>query len=543
MAYLILIPILLLFVAGAVGLFLGRKGVNGKTLVGAWLVLVFTLGFIVFAGLVAERESAGRKRIRELAAEIAEQSGGPLGGKQIFLAGYGAEPTPDQKAERERAKQAIEAVGGSVVDSLSKNIDVVIALTEADSEQIAKDLEKAEELEIKETLDLAAFQEALGESLQGYAETISKLRREQISVETWRNRHWTGNLFKPPKIVPLDDGTGLYGVTEEGTVDFKISGSGEQPLNIGAELAIFAPELGPQLAFLGVFEVKQAEKLQDNVLSVSIMPLTNPDNHDFNAWRLGARENQLLVFEDLPTDRWAADIKPRDGDAAPEQTSLEQAVADLTAGKSLPGEYWARVTVKNADAFEASVFSDDEQPQMQVSEGQEVELDAQTAQALQEDGVVTVEEVVRRRLLTDPLTALRGTRFETNAEGEIPAAGIEGIRRKLSLELASLTLMTDRIGTAHKATESETAAKKKMADDLSDDRDAWLEDLAFAKQALATLEDRDEQTTAALATARKQIAEKREELVKLTTEILAGAKQRATPASGSGSGGRRVAIP
>lgn len=543
MDYLILIPILLLFVAGAVGLILGRKGVNGKTLVGAWLVLVFTLGFIVLAGLVAERESAGRKRIRELAAEIAEQSGGPLGGKQIFLAGYGDEPTPDQKAEREGAKQAIEAVGGRVVDRLSNNTDVIIALNEGDSEQRAKNLEDAEKFEIKEKLDPDAFQKALGESLEGYADTISKLRREQISIETWRNRHWTGNLFEPPEIVPLDDGTGLYGVTEEGTVDFKISGSGDQPLNIGAELAIFAPELGPQLAFLGVFEVRQVEKLQDNVLSVSIMPLTKPDNHDFNAWRLGANENQLLVFEDLPTDRWAANIKPRDGDAASEEIPLEQAVADLTAGKSLPGEYWATVTIENADAFKAAVFGDDEQEQMQISEGQDVELDAQTAQALKEDGVVTVERVVRRRLLTDPLTALRGTRFKTRAEGEIPAAGIEGIRRKLSLEMASLTLMTGRIGTALAATESETIAKKKTGDDLSKDRDAWQEDLAFAKQALATLKARDEQTNAALATARKEIAEKREELVKLTTQIMARAKQRATPTLGNTPGGRRVAIP
>ncbi|MGA1619734.1 MAG: hypothetical protein ACO37F_14635, partial [Pirellulales bacterium] len=62
MNVLILVLILLLFVTGAVGLVLGRKGINTKTLIGAWLVLLSSLGFIYLAGRVAERERAWREK-------------------------------------------------------------------------------------------------------------------------------------------------------------------------------------------------------------------------------------------------------------------------------------------------------------------------------------------------------------------------------------------------------------------------------------------------------------------------------------------------
>ena len=132
-----------------------------------------------------------------------------------------------------------------------------------------------------------------------------------------------------------------------------------------------------------------------------------------------------------------------------------------------------------------------------------------------------IEKVVRRRLLADPLTALRGTRFETADQGDVPAAGIEGIRRRLAVELSSLTLMTDRIGTAKQATDREKQTKQQTAAALAKDKADWEEDLTFAKGALTRLEERVTQTDAELSEARRVIVQKRAELRELTAKIMA----------------------
>ncbi len=431
---LILVPILLLLVTGAVGLVLGRKGINTKTLVGAWLVLLSACGFIYLAGRVAERERAWRFEIRRLNDEI----------------------------------------------------EAVTAGAEA------------------------------GGSLAALATEQTQLRRTLDEVETWRNRYWTSAFFKPPTIQPSEDQTGLYEVTGDGVVELQLTGTAELPVNIGAELAIFFPDAEPEDAFLGIFGVNQVERSEEKILSIAIRPLTVPDDRDRQAWdnwelmlRAAAKVPQLLVFEDLPADRWAATIKPDEDEQGEEEVEIEQAATALAEGQGLPGVYWAAVTVENAAAFEG------------VAEGQSLELDLQTAQQLQQDGAVRIEKVVRRRLLADPLTALRGTRFETADQGDVPAAGIEGIRRKLAVELSSLTLMTDRIGTARQATDREKQTKQQTAAALAKDKADWEEDLTFAKGALTRLEERVTQTDAELSEARRVIVQKRAELRELTAKIMA----------------------
>lgn len=453
---LILAPIVLLLVTGAVGLVLGRKGINTKTLVGAWLVLLSAAGFIYLAGRVAERERAWRFEIRRLESEIEKVTNGA-------------------------------AAGGG--------------LNELATEQM-------------------------------------RLRRTLNEVETWRNRFWTSSFFKPPTIQPSDDQTGLYEVTGEGVVELQLAGTAELPVNIGAELVIFYPDAEPQYAFLGVFTVNQVERSEEKILSVSIRPLTRPDDRDRQAWdnwelmlRAAAKVPRLLVFEDLPTDRWAATVEPNDGVATETEIPLEQALAAVTAGGVLPGEYWATVAVQNDAAFEG------------VAEGQSLELDLQTAQQLQQDGAVSIKKVVRRRLLADPLTALRGTRFESTEQGDIPAAGIEGIRRQLAVELSSLTLMTERIGTARRATVNETQSKQQTAAAFVKNKADWEEDLGFAKRALTRLEERVERTDAELVGARKAIAQKRAELRDLTAQIMAKSRPSAERPALGGPTARSAAVP
>ena len=342
-------------------------------------------------------------------------------------------------------------------------------------------------------------------------------QREQIATETWRNRYWTSSLFKPPSET-----------ADDAVIELDVSGDTEQPLNAGAELAIFAFELGDQFGFLGVFAVENVKPVEDKTLQLAIKPLTTPDKRDRDAWRLAKNESVFLVFEDLPTDRWAATIKPTDGKPAEEEVSLEQGLAAVADGQSLPGEYWAEVTVKNAAAFE------------NVNVGTSLDLDLQTAEQLQQDRAVNIEKVFRRRLLVDPLTALRGTRF---AEVDVPTAGIEGIRGKLSAELNSLSLMTDRIGSAMQATTRENESKKQILAALGNDKKAWEEDIAFSSRALGKLEERVEKTDADLAKARREVAQKRIELRELTAQIMAKSSLPTERSAGGGPAARRAALP
>ena len=184
--------------------------------------------------------------------------------------------------------------------------------------------------------------------------------------------------------------------------------------------------------------------------------------------------------------------------------------------------------MENAAAFE------------NVSEGTSLDLDLQTAQQLQQDGAVNIDRVVRRRLLLDPLTALRGTRF---AEVDVPTAGIEGIRGKLSAELNSLSLMTNRIDTAMQATTREKETKKQTLAALGNDKKAWEEDIAFASRALDKLEERVEKTGADLADARREVAQKRIELRELTAQIMAKSSLPRERSATGGPAARRAALP
>ncbi len=86
MHYVIIGLIIILLLAGAAALVLGRQGINRTTLVFAWLVLVATTGFIYLAGRVGERERVWREKIRTTRAEIDTTLYGEFAGKKFFIA-------------------------------------------------------------------------------------------------------------------------------------------------------------------------------------------------------------------------------------------------------------------------------------------------------------------------------------------------------------------------------------------------------------------------------------------------------------------------
>jgi hypothetical protein len=162
--------------------------------------------------------------------------------------------------------------------------------------------------DLKADLDSMTRGEGGGQSLKALTDAIAEKRREQLALETWRNRHWKATFFTPPELEAIADKPGLYKVTREAVVKLPLAGGGaEAPLNAGAELAIFNLNDNDESGFLGIFSVRKATVTDGTILEVTIDPLTTPDEHDRNAWDLlkqgAARRPVVSVFEDLPSDR------------------------------------------------------------------------------------------------------------------------------------------------------------------------------------------------------------------------------------------------
>lgn len=439
MTFLFLIPIVLLLIGGGVALALGRKGLNPLTLVGAWLVLFISVGFLYLTGRVAERERAWREQIRRLESEISAVGDGE-GGKP---------------------------------------------------------------------------------SLSVLGERRTELARRLGTVDTWRNRWWEKASFTPPR----GDGPVIISIAaaEKAAVP---------PLNVGAEISVFDPrpidEDGFFLGEFGVTAISLDAETKRYVIEAS--PLLPIGDEELRRWRRAADE--VTVYEDLPTDRWAAfyplaeetgdNDKPQPPEGATESLAAEAALdrteipeaewRKLVDEKQLiPGEYWSEVTMTAADALPG------------VVEGQIVELDLQSALELAEGGKATLGKVYRRRRLIDPLTAMRGGVIPVDDKAALSAEGIDTLKRKMSDEIDAVETMTDQIEASLEATTAETEAKQTEAEGLDGDRKQWVDDVEFAQSALEKLTARVDSVTREVAEVNRAIAllsgELREKVAFLATEI------------------------
>ena len=301
MNYVFIGLIIILILAGATALVLGRRGINRTTLVFAGLVLVATAGFIYLAGRVGERERVWREQIRNTTAEINTTLYGKFAGKKFFIAV--GDDTDNQNEMTTEIRRKILQLGGTLSTSktIRSNVDVVVV----------KDLDtippRAKELNI-EVVDQAKLNDAVAQTLGGLNTAIITKKREQTRLETWRNRNWKTALFKPPKVEPDTSKPGLYRVVEDGALQLTLSiKDADKPLNEGGELAVFNLQTDDEHGFLGVFNIQTISDQKENVLTVSISPLTTPDEHDIAAWKdwgltsRAAKNPQVAVYEDLPT--------------------------------------------------------------------------------------------------------------------------------------------------------------------------------------------------------------------------------------------------
>jgi hypothetical protein len=298
MHYVIIGLIIILLLAGAAALVVGRQGINRTTLVFAWLVLVATTGFIYLAGRVGERERVWREKIRTTRAEIDSTLYGEFAGKKFFIADQA-----DTDKQTTELRQKILQLGGtlSTAKTIRRDIDVVVV------DDLDKIPPRAKELDIK-AINQSGIDDAVAQTLGGLNTAIVNAQRKQNRLETWRNRNWKTAAFAPPKVEPDEAKPGLYRVTNNGTLQLTLSAKDvEKPLNEGAELAIFNLQADDEHGFLGVFSIETVNDRGENIVSLSIAPLTTPDEHDIAAWKdwgltsRAAKDPKVAVYEDLPT--------------------------------------------------------------------------------------------------------------------------------------------------------------------------------------------------------------------------------------------------
>ncbi|MGI9448713.1 MAG: hypothetical protein ACR2NI_13925 [Pirellulales bacterium] len=298
MHYVFIGLIIVLLLAGAAALVLGRQGINRTTLVFAWLVLVATTGFIYLAGRVGERERVWREKIRTTRAEINTTLYGEFAGKKFFIVNQA-----DTDKHTTELGQKVLQLGGTLssAKTIRRDVDVVVV------DDVDKIPPRAKEFDI-EVIDRLGIDDAVARTLRGLNTAIVQTQRKQTRLETWRNRNWKTAAFAPPKVEPDEAKPGLYKVTNNGTLQLTMSAKDvEKPLNEGAELAIFNLQTDDEHGFLGVFSIETVNDRGENILSLSIAPLTTPDEHDIAAWKdwgltsRAAKDPKVAVYEDLPT--------------------------------------------------------------------------------------------------------------------------------------------------------------------------------------------------------------------------------------------------
>jgi hypothetical protein len=148
-------------------------------------------------------------------------------------------------------------------------------------------------------------------------------------------------------------------------------------------------------------------------------------------------------------------------------------------------------------------------------QGEEVELDLQTALELQNDKQwVRIKSVMERRLLSDPFTAIRGSEFSANAADGQPvrAEGIDAIRQGLIVEIASIAAGTTRIKASHDNIEAQTKAVTDEKQQLDSDLTSWGKDVTAATETAAAFDDRLRATTIELAALENSIVRLGKEL-------------------------------
>ena len=192
---------------------------------------------------------------------------------------------------------------------------------------------------------------------------------------------------------------------------------------------------------------------------------------------------------------------------------LRERGADFTSTWSIPpGLYWAKVEFRQAHTLPRA-----QGEALEFAEGAKATFDLDSAKALAEQGVVTIESVVFRRPLSDGNVALRGAGVQ-NTAGRPLAIDVNGlvvIRRILEEEKRAIDSSIAQLRNAKESTQSEIALRREEAGELEDDLGHWATDVAESQRTA-------EAFAARVSQARRELSGLETAIVALGREFTAG---------------------
>lgn len=370
------------------------------------------------------------------------------------------------------------------------------------------------------------------------AKSLAALRRERdlwvrtaATIDTWRERFWTGASFEPepadgPRIgarivVPRPQRPAPAG--EGGAApaaDAAAPPAAPPLLTPGASIFVFDDSsLAEGGRYLGAFTIREATfdaGIDSQVIKATL--IGEPNERDRRL--LADPHGPVTVYDRLPVDRWIAFYRtappaertaagpgrPREDLAAEfdgiddeqvqtlvraflerfERHDVEvpepqwaEAVGKLADGSAMPGMYWATVSFSQAHSFADGSSS----TPREFTAGEQAEFDLATAIDLRDRGIVKIERVLERRPLADAMAAIYGTQVvpaEAGGARPVQADGALALARQLRADTLVIDNAGKRLADALKATQSHTASMEEIAGQLRDDLESWERDVAAA---------------------------------------------------------------
>lgn len=167
--------------------------------------------------------------------------------------------------------------------------------------------------------------------------------------------------------------------------------------------------------------------------------------------------------------------------------------------------------------------------QRRYTAGEKADFDLETALELQDDKQwAKITGVVERRPLTDPYTAIRGSRFEPFAGDDkkpvaIASEGIDALRRGLITEMASIDEAVAKVAASRENVTRQAAAAAEQKRQLDEDKAGWQRDEEASAGVALAFDERLKAATIELAAVETTIVRLGQELdqsaAKLTQAI------------------------
>lgn len=166
------------------------------------------------------------------------------------------------------------------------------------------------------------------------------------------------------------------------------------------------------------------------------------------------------------------------------------------------------------------------------TEGQRAEFDLETALELQDERKwAKITEVIERRPLADPYTAIRGGRFGADgADGKpLTAEGSDALRRALIAEMQAIEGTTAKVLASRENVERQAAATAEQKRQLDDDKAGWQRDLEASAGVAVAFDERLKAATIELAAVETSIVRLGRELDGIAAQLTQAIDAAAPP--------------